>query len=92
MTSPEDPLHPFRELVRLVVLADQDGNPTRALAAHRELATMKLEGRQLLQSLLLLRFLGRQAESKALCLDLSNKTERLPVTRPENDPRNRRRR
>jgi serine/threonine protein kinase len=65
------------ELVRLMVLADQDGNPTRARGAYKHLAVPDLDARRQLKCLLILRLLGRKAESELACLDLGKKPDRF---------------
>src|SRR5262249_28516710 len=70
-------------LLRPVVLADQDGNTTRGLTAYKNLARRDLEGRRRLQSLMILRLLGYQEDSVALCLDLSKVPNRFPAIRRE---------
>jgi hypothetical protein len=67
------------DLLRLQVLADLDGDTTRALAAYRGLAALDLDGWSRLHSLMILRLFGHKEESEKLCLELSKKPERFPL-------------
>jgi serine/threonine protein kinase len=63
------------DLVRLIVFADQDRNPTRALAAYKNMAVPDLDPRRELKCLMILRLLGHKTESELACIALSKKPD-----------------
>jgi tetratricopeptide (TPR) repeat protein len=77
------PVSILTSLLRPVVLADQDGNPTRALVAYQELAKQNLDARRRLQALMILRLLGDKKESESRSLELSKEPDRFPYFRRE---------
>jgi hypothetical protein len=65
------------------VLADQDGNPARALAAYKDLAIQEFGAGHRLYALMILRLLGQKRESEAICLDLTKRPDQFPINRHE---------
>jgi hypothetical protein len=67
--------------LRPIILADLDGNPSRALAAYEEFAALDINERERLDALMTLRLLGHKQESQALARALPRDPQHVPSLR-----------